>query len=212
MNSHFFNAIHLPTCPNLSRAVALICLLPGIASAQVTGVWETTGLTRVDITPIKAPLLRPEHTVDIADSTYNFNADSSFLSYQISGSWKQKPNKNQYIITANKSALENLFRKSLEDSQTVFVNQLKLVKSTLTGLELDNGIWGNERYEYKLDVTNKATSRREVIRFVMTVQVAGMRPTAGAAKTPLKAVKSAPSSHSPMDAAVAAVLNHLNRQ
>ncbi len=195
---------------NLALVMAVTGVLPSTVYAQVTGVWNTTGLTRIDVYAIKAPGLRPEHTVDIADSTYNFNVDTGFVSGDIVGTWRQRG--SQYTIRANRLALENLFRQSLE-SQGLFVKQVQLFKSKLLGNQLDNGIWGSESYEYWIDSTDSA-GRRVVLRLVMTVKVAGLRPVkANAAKSAsAKAALSSSPKHNVLDAAATAVLKYLSHQ
>lgn len=207
MNKNAFTA-PLILFKNLVLVLAVAWLLPGAAHAQVTGAWNTTGLTRTDVTPIKAPGLQPEHTVDIADSSYNFKVDTRFVAGDITGTWKQR--KNQYTIIPNRLGLENLFRQSLEN-QGLIVHQIKMVKSRLIGNQLDNGIWGSESYEYKLDTTNPATGFRDVIRLVQTVKVAGRRPAENTAK---KATVTPDASdlpaHSPLDAAADAVIRYMS--
>lgn len=201
----------------VSKKLTLLCgilwLLPGISQARITGIWNTTALTRVDITAIRAPGLIPEHTVDIADGSYEFGNYGDFNAGDISGFWQQK--RNQYSIAVNRYALEDQFRTSLEQTPGLIVNQVKLLKIKLTGNELDDGIWGSESYEYRIDTSQEG--HREIIRLVMTVNVAGHRqpetPAATAVnKSPTQAaIAAAQVPHSQIHIAVSAVLNHINR-
>lgn len=199
---------------NWILAIAIAGLLPGMAMAEVAGVWDTTALTRIDVTPIKAPGLIPEHSVEISEGNYNFNAGNSFNAADINGTWKQR--KNQYTVTVNRSELESQFRTSLQTNDpNILINQLKLVKSSFSGYELDNGIWGSERFEYKIDTT--LDGYRDVIRLVMTVQVAGYPHSEAAAGVGAKSFAAIsdtiqPQHNTAIDTAVAAVLKHLKQR
>ena len=191
-----------------------IAVLPCTGWADVTGGWDTTALTRIDVTPIKAPGLQPAHKVEIYDGSYNFDGDFGFSAGDIQGRWQQR--KTKYSVNVNRANLESQFRASLEQSSSgIFINELKLVKSSLTGNELDDGIWGTEKYEYKVDST--LGSVRDVIRIVMTVQVAGHPQTQATKAISSKgmAIQSvdAKSERNPaIDAAVAIVLGRLKQQ
>jgi hypothetical protein len=195
----------------------VICLLPTLVCAQVTGVWNTTALTRLDVTAIKAPGLKAEHTVDIADSTYSYRIDGSFVAGDITGSWIQ--NKLQYTIKVNKLILENVYRQMLEAPASngkpsdLFVNSVKLVNSKLLGTQLDNGILGTESYEYHLDLTSKNTGRREVIKVKQTVQLAGQPPkaTANSASLMQLADISVKPAYTPMAASVNAIRKYMSQ-
>ncbi len=202
----------------VSRALTLIFtfagLSPSMVQAQVTGVWDTTGLTRIDIAAINAPDVRPEHTVEIADGSYTFGKRGGFRAGDISGMWQEQ--KTQYTVRVNRLALENQFREGLEQTPGLIVNQIKLLKSKLSGNELDNGIWGSESYEYSIDTSMEG--RREVIRLVMTVNIAGharskTRPQATnqAAIAGPAAIAASPVRNSHIPTAVSAVVNHLHR-
>lgn len=201
----------------LPRTLTLIFTLaglsPGLVQARVTGVWDTTGLTRIDIAPINAPGLRPEHIVEIADGSYTFGKQGGFRAGDISGRWQQR--KTQYTIRVNRLALENQFREGLEQTPGLIVNRVKLLKSNLSGNELDNGIWGSERYEYSIDTSMEG--RREVIRLVMTVNIAGharsktLRQAANQAVFAGSAVAVSPVRNSHITTAVSAIVNHLHR-
>ncbi len=202
----------------VSRTLTLIftlagLFLPGMVQARVTGIWDTTGLTRIDIVAINGPGVRPEHTVEIADGSYTFGKRGNFRAGDISGLWQQQ--KTQYTVRVNRLALENKFRKGLEQTPGLIVNQVKLLKSRLSGNQLDNGIWGSERYEYSIDTSMEG--RREVIRLVMTVNIAGhARPktlpqatSQAAFDGPTIAASPVPNSH--ITTAVSALVNHLHR-
>lgn len=197
----------------LTLIFTLAALSPGLVQARVTGVWDTTGLTRIDIAPINAPGLRPEHIVEIADGSYTFGKQGAFRAGDISGRWQQR--KTQYTIRVNRLALENQFREGLEQTPGLIVNRVKLLKSNLSGNELDNGIWGSERYEYSIDTSMEG--HREVIRLVMTVNIAGharsktLRQAANQAAFAGSAVAVSPVRNSHITTAVSAILNHLHR-
>ena len=200
----------------LSNRLILVCafvwIFPGLAQAQaqaqVTGIWNTTGLTRVDVSAIKSPGLVPGHTVEIDDGTYDFNVNGSFTAGAIVGTWTQK--KNQYAVTVSRVALENLYRQRLEETPGLIVNQIKLVKTKVSGSQFDNGLWGNESYEYRTDTT--FNGRREVLKVVMTVHVAAASKQVVSLETPdVNAFEALPK-HSSIDAAAAAVVNYLSRQ
>lgn len=209
----------------LLKAAVIAGLLSGAAQADVTGIWDTTALIRTDITAIKSPGLVPSRFVEIYDGPYEFNANGTFVAGDVNGLWKQK--KNQYTVTVNRSALEDIYRQSLEQNPGMTVNQVKLVKTKFSGAQLektkapdaavdltDHGIWGVESYEYRLDINNNG--RREILRVVTTVDIAGYPQQATPAAAPLaaqrsKALATAPR-HSPMDAAASAVMTFLNQR
>ncbi len=186
--------------------VVVICLLPGLVMAQVTGIWNTTGLTRVDVTAIKALNLVPEHTVEVADSSYEFKVNGDFVAGDIRGKWLQR--KNQYNVAIDRLALENQYRLSLEQTPGLVVNQIKLVKTKLAGSQLDNGLWGGESYEYRVDTT--LNGRREVLKVLMTLHVASASKQTLPVDVPaVKALQASPQ-HSSLDTAATAVVNYLN--
>lgn len=185
---------------------AVVCLLPGLAMAQVTGLWNTTGLTRVDVTAIQAPGLVSEHTVEVADSTYQFNVNGDFVAGDISGKWFQR--KNQYNVAVDHIALENQYRQSLEKTSGMVVNQVKLVKSKLAGSQLDNGLWGGESYEYRIDTS--LNGRREVLKVLMTLNVASASKQTLPVDVPAVKALQALTQHSSLDTAATAVVNYLN--
>jgi hypothetical protein len=190
-----------------------ITVLPCTGWADVTGGWDTTALTRIDVTPIKAPGLQPEHRVEINDGSYTFDADFGFSAGDIQGRWQQR--KSKYTVNVNRANLESQFRKSLEENSPGIIVTVKLLKSSLTGNQLDDGIWGTEKYEYKVDSTLDGV--RDVIRLVMTVQVAGHPQTQATNMISSKsmAIQSvdAKSERNPaIDAAVATVLRRLKQQ
>jgi hypothetical protein len=191
-----------------------IAVLPCTGWTDVTGRWDTTALTRIDVTPIKAPGLRPEHRVEIYDGSYTFDGDFGFSAGDIQGRWQQR--KSKYTVDVNRANLESQFRKSLEEnSPGIYIKELKLVKRSLTGNQLDDGIWGTEKFEYKIDST--LDGFRDVIRLVMTVQVAGHPQTQATNMISSKsmAIQSvdAKSERNPaIDAAVATVLRRLKQQ
>lgn len=161
---------------NLLKSLAILVwvwLLPGLANAQVTGVWDTTTLSRLDITAIRAPGLVPSYSVEIADGNYQFNASGSFVAGDVTGTWKQT--RKQYKVRVNRFGLENQFRQLLE-SKGMAVQQIKLVKAKFEGLQMDNGVWGIESYEYQTTISLNA--QKLVLRVVLTVNVAGKRPLA----------------------------------
>jgi len=204
----FKNALFIP--------LALFTLLPVQANAQIAGVWNTTGLTKTDVTAIKAPGLVPEHYVDIADDTYNFNSDTSFVGGQIAGFWKQR--KAVYTVTVNKQGLESQYRQALL-AQNISVNSVKLTKNSFTGTEVDNGLWGTENYEYTVSYQN-TKNKTEVVKVVQTVLVAGTPVPKTANSLPIgnfsapitEQTPVEPEAHGRINAAVNAVLNHLNHQ
>lgn len=194
--------------------VSAFAVLPCKGFADVTGVWDTTALTRIDVTPIRAPGLQPGHRVKIYDGNYTFDADTGFNADDIHGTWKQS--KKQYTVKINRANLESQFRSSLEEnSPGIFIRELRLVKSSLTGYQLDDGIWGTEKYEYKVDST--LDGFRDVIRLVMTVQVAGHPQAQDASESlsksfAIQAVDAKPERNPAIDAAVATVLRRLKQQ
>jgi hypothetical protein len=188
-----------------------LALLPAVAAdAQVTGDWETTALTRVDIAAIQAPGLTPQRTVDIADGEYRFEVDGGFAAGDIQGSWTQKNAK--YSVAPNRTALENQFRLNIENAPPadgdppVVVNDLRLLSVKFAGAQLDNGIWGDESYVYRLDVNRG--ERRQIVRVSMTVRVAGNPASAALFRS---AGEDAPPRKTVLEIAAAAVLRSLSR-
>ncbi len=205
----------------LFRVVAkpwvLTCAIAGFcadtALADLAGAWKTTALSRVDVTPINAPGLIPEHRVAVYDGQYTFYDDGSFNAEQIDSTWRQK--KKQYTVKVNRFSLENQFRESLRaEAPGIEIRHLKLVKSSFTGYELDDGIWGSEQYEYKIDTVFEGY--HDIYRLVMTLRVAG-KPDTGEAETAARtfAVQNAdvqPVHNTAIDQAVAAVLTHIKQR
>lgn len=209
-------------------AGAMVALLPGLGRADVYDtVWDVTGVSRADITAIKAPGLIPERTVDIFDDTYTF-APSGFATFGINDAyWRQTITKKQTQYTVKLDqvdalALENQFKETLKKQEpTIEIYQLKLISSKLTGYELDNGIWGTERYEYKVD--SELDGKRDVIRLVRSTQLAGYpqatptptpTPAPGGMKANISAAQATdqkPARSSSFDAAAAAVLKHMRQ-
>jgi hypothetical protein len=190
-----------------------IAVLPCTGWADVTGGWDTTALTRIDVTPIKAPGLQPEHRVEIYDGSYTFDADFGFSAGDIQGRWQQR--KTKYTVNVNRANLESQFRESLEENSPGIDVKVKLLKITLTGNQLDDGIWGTEKYEYRVDST--LDGFRDVIRIVMTVQVAGhpqsQSTNAISSKSlAIQAVDAKSERNPAIDAAVATVLRRLKQQ
>jgi|GEM_PF-2800031 len=190
-----------------------IAVLPCTGWADVTGGWDTTALTRIDVTPIKAPGLQPEHRVEIYDGSYTFDGDFGFSAGDIQGRWQQR--KTKYTVNVNRANLESQFRESLEENSPGIDVKVKLLKITLTGNQLDDGIWGTEKYEYRVDST--LDGFRDVIRIVMTVQVAGhpQSQSTNAISSKSLAIRSedAKSERNPaIEAAVATVLRRLKQQ
>ncbi|KJV07226.1 hypothetical protein [Methylocucumis oryzae] len=144
-------------------------ITPITSQARVQGQWDTTTLSRIDVTAINAPHLTPEHYVDIADGTYHFWSNAQFTAGEIKGRWQESNNK--YSVTVNKSWLEQQFINRLESNPGVFVNEVTLLQSSFSGNVLDNGLWGNENYVYRVDTTKN--NRREIVKVAMTVRVAG---------------------------------------
>lgn len=200
-------------------ACAVIGLIPGIGQADVWDtIWDITGVSRSDVTAIKAPGMIPEHTVDIFDDSYNFNADGTFPILGVNAGWTQKTSKGQtqYSVSFDQYDvvdLENIYRDKLEKSDpNITVHQVKLLSRKVAGSELDNGIWGTERYEYKVD--SSLNGFRDVVRVVQFVQVAGYKHVAAPAGI-LKAAKAAgvePKRSDAMDAAVSAVVQHMRKR
>ncbi len=190
-----------------------IAVLPCTGWADVTGGWDTTALTRIDVTPIKAPGLQPEHRVEIYDGSYTFDGDFGFSAGDIQGRWQQR--KTKYTVNVNRANLESQFRESLEENSPGIDVKVKLLKITLTGNQLDDGIWGTEKYEYRVDST--LDGFRDVIRIVMTVQVAGhpqsQSTNAISSKSlAIQAVDAKSERNPAIDAAVATVLRRLKQQ
>lgn len=213
----------MPHTPNIFKPLifsgrswfltAAVAALPCTGFADVTGVWDTTALIRTDVTPIKAPGLQPEHRVEIYDGNYTFDADTGFNADDIHGSWKQV--KKKYTVKVNRANLESQFRSSLEESSPdIFIKELRLVKSSLSGYQLDDGIWGTEKFEYKIDST--LDGYRDVIRLVMTVQVAGHPQVQETAESigksyAVQSIGAKPERNPGIDAAVTTVLRRLKQ-
>lgn len=202
----------------IAGALAGLMQFSGMAWAwDVSGVWNVTVQTRTDVVPIRAPGLIPDHTVSIADDTYSFYDDGSFSTYGIDGGWTQ--NKSQYTVVTNAMDLENQFRDSLKQSEPgIVINQLKLLSRKISGNELDNGIWGIEKYEYKID--SEFDGYRDVIRLVITSNVAGYPQVEEAAAAGMKQLAKSSAQRSDVaskrspaiDAAVNAVVEHMKRR
>lgn len=221
-------------------ACAMAGLLPGVGRADVYDTaWDVTGVSRIDVTAIKAPGLIPEHTVNIFDDSYTF-APSGFQTFGVKDGhgvttfiindayWSEKITRKQTQYTVKLDqvdalALENQFKKTLKEQEpTIDIYQLKLLSSKLTGYELDNGIWGSERYEYKID--SELDGFHDVVRLVRSTQLAGYpqatptptpTPAPGGMKANISAVQAAdqkPARSSSFDAAAAAVLKHMRQR
>jgi hypothetical protein len=215
-------------------------LLPGVGRSDVSDtVWDVTGVSRIDVTAIKAPGLIPGHTVDIFDDSYTF-APSGFKTIGVDDGnggttfiindayWTQKITKKQTQYTVKLDqvdalALENQFKETLKKNDpTIVIYQLKLLSGKLTGYELDNGIWGSERYEYKID--SELDGYHDVVRLVRSTQLAGYpqatptptpTPTPGGMKASASAVPvtdQKPARSAGFDAAAAAVLKHMRQR
>jgi hypothetical protein len=161
---------------------SLALLISALASmpthADVSGVWNTTGLTRVVVSSIFFPAGKPERTVDIADGSYTFGAERSFAAGDITGSWKQR--NGVYTVKPDRSVLEEAYKQALLNSNTPpVINGIRLIRTQFSGSELDNGIWGTETYTYRLDLGEG--SERQLLKVVMSVKVAGLRPAPGLA-------------------------------
>lgn len=206
----------------LALVAAGLLQFSSVANAwDVSGIWDVTVLTRTDVVPIKAPGLIPEHTVSIADDTYTFSRDGRFETYGIDGWWTQK--RSQYNISVTPYELESQFRDSLQQAEPgIVIYQLKLLSRKLSGSafenklddELDDGLWGVEKYEYKID--SAYDGFRDVIKLVITSNVAG-KPKASAAKKLPSGVAAATvgsdAKRSPVvDAAVKAVVQHMRQR
>ncbi len=198
----------------IQTLVLLTTFSTGMSHAQVSGDWDTTALTRIDVIPLDAPGLIPEHTVDTSKGIYQFAVNGEFNAGDIAGVWRQRT--NQYTVKVDRSQLENQFRDSIQENDLdVIIHQLKLVKSSFSGMELDNGIWGNETYTYRIDST--LDGYRDVIRLVMTVRVVGFpheEEMTGLMRAPTFSTKesntnSGNSNKSQMNAAAVAVIKHL---
>ena len=115
-------------------ACAIVGMWPGMGLARVQGVWDTTALTRIDVTAIAAPGLKPEHIVDISDGTYTFANNGQFRAFTINGKWQQK--KNQYTVAIDKAGLERQFKEALQANEpAIVIHQLTLRSRNLTGCE-----------------------------------------------------------------------------
>lgn len=206
------NRIFFRRPARIPLATVALALLPyGVAAwGQATGDWETTALTRIDIVAIQAPGLIPRHTVDITDGNYRFAVDGSFSAGDIQGVWTQKGAK--YLVAPNRVALQNQFRLNIENTppaegeEPVTVNDVRLLDVKFTGVQLDNGIWGDELYTYKLDVNQG--ERRQILRLSMTVHVAGF-PAASAASARSGRVAAVPGGTA-LEIAAAAVMRALS--
>lgn len=183
-----------------------ICTLTGLcpakANAQVTGIWNTTALSRFAVTAIKAPGLVPQHTVSIADGQYNFAVNGQFSAAEITGQWRQKH--SHYLVSTDRLSLENRYRQALETTPGMTVYNVKLLNSTVHGDQLDNGIWGSEQYSYKIDVGFQG--RRQILRIMMALNVAGHRP----ATSPVQVAAAMPQGDLMADA-VAVVVAYLSQ-
>lgn len=207
-----------PVGQSWPKALALggMMLFSSLAAAwDVSGNWNVTVLTRTDVVPIKAPGLIPEHTVAIADDTYTFYDDGAFSTYGVEGWWTQR--KSQYSISVNAMDLENQFRQSLRDAEPgIVIHQLKLLSRKLSGNELDNGIWGVEKFEYRIDST--FDGYRDVVKLVITSNVAGKPRFASSAAKKLASgiavqkVDTVEKRSPAVDAAVNALVAHMKRR
>ena len=156
----------------------ILALGPAPTYADVSGTWETTGLTRIVVSSPAFPQSQPERTVDIADGSYVFDAAKSFSAGDIIGTWRQRS--GAYTVFPDRAALEDAYRQALLASKDPpVVNKVRLVQTRIAGSELDNGIWGTETYVYKLDLGEG--TQRQLLRVAMTVRVAGQRPNLGIA-------------------------------
>lgn len=196
----------------LTLIVAIAGTLPSVTQAQVNGVWDTTALTRIDITAIKAPGLIPEHSIEIADGHYDFGDDGRFSAGDIDGFWRQK--QRQYSVAIDRLALERLFREALEQTPGLIVNQVKLLKGKIAGTQLDNGIWGSESYEYRLDTAHEG--HREIIRLIMTVNLAGHAQPPASTQSAARKTLAAPMlatepQQKHVGMAVSSIVKHLHR-
>jgi len=215
-------------------ACALSGLLPGVGQADVYDTsWDVTGVSRIDVTAIRAPGMIPKHNVNIFDDTYTF-APSGFTSYGVDDGnngtktiindayWSQKITKKQkqYTVKLNAVdalALENQFKENLQaDEPGIVIYQIKLISGKLTGVELDNGIWGSERFEYKVD--SELDGFHDVVRVVRTTQLAGYphATLTAAGLTAGVSAAQAPAGNHPRSSAVAAevnaVLQHMRKR
>jgi len=189
-------------CAVLSACVyGLALLYSGMVQARVTGNWNTTALTRIDVTAIDAPGLTPTHVVEIADGGYRFKTTGGFVAGEIKGSWQEID--NQYTVTVYRAYLEEQFRLKLEKIPGMIVNDIDLVKSSFQGSELDQGIWGNESYIYNIDTTKNG--RRETVKVSMTVRVAGYPQLTQQVMALAKPMIAEREPQTSMDAAVTAV-------
>jgi hypothetical protein len=145
--------------------------------ADVSGTWNTTGLTRIVVSSISFPETAPERTVEIGDGRYVFGAEREFTAGDIAGSWKQRS--GRFTVRPNRAVLEAAYIQALLDSENPpFINSVRLVRGEIAGSELDNGIWGTETYVYRLDLGED--QERQVLRVAMTVRVAGQPPNPAA--------------------------------
>lgn len=201
------------------KATVLTALLPTAALAQtydVTGIWDVTVLTRTDLVPLRQTGVIPEHTVKVADDTYQFNNDGSFTTTDIDGRWSMY--KSQYGIATSAYDLENQFRDNLVQNEPgIIINSLKLLSRKMLGNQLDNGIWGTEKFEYKID--SSLNGYRDVVKLSYTTNVAGKLQVASAAAMKPSSVAGAvpqatsqPKRGGAMDAAVDTLLQHLRNQ
>lgn len=198
-----------------ASVVAGLLQFNGLAWAKdVSGVWDVTVITRTDVVPIKAPGLIPEHTVSITDDTYTFSGDGSFTSFGVDGWWTQR--KSQYTVSLNAMDLESQFRDSLQQAEPgIVIYQLKLLSRKLSGNQLDNGIWGVEKYEYKID--SFYNGYRDVIKLAITSNIAGQAQVAAVAIKPsaglaLQMAEVADKRSPAIDGAVKALVAHLKRR
>lgn len=155
---------------NWLAGIALIALLSEPLPADVSGTWNTTGLTRIVISSLTYPETQPERTVEIGDGTYIFGPINEFSAADIFGKWKQR--RGDYTVRPNRAVLEATYIQALQNSpDPPVINDVTLVRSSIIGSQLDDGIWGTENYVYRLDLGEGL--ERQVLRVGMTVRVAG---------------------------------------
>ena len=216
MNHHNQSEKSERSAVNWLLALAALVLMPLVASATVVGDWDVTVLIRTDVTPIRvAPGFIPEHSVDSFNDTYSFT-NSGFRTSGINNApWVQS--KGKYTVSLdfyNVQDLEQQFRDSIHElNSNIEIRQLKLVSRKLTGYELDNGLWGSERYEYRID---SCLDYCEVVKVVQTLQIVGLEPKANAAAKvagfSAQNAETKSTRSGAVDAAVDAVLKHMRRQ
>jgi hypothetical protein len=159
-------------------------LFSSFASADVTGKFNTTGLTKIIVQEVgNSPPI--EMTVDIADGAYHFNPDKSFSAGDIPGSWRQKGRK--YIVSPTKDVLVGRYVLSLQQ-RGVAVQNAKLKKVAFGGTEYDNGIFGNESYVYSIVIPSGDGGTRQ-LKVSMEVYVAANLPQTNAASATARSTK-----------------------